>query len=1362
MKEANLTSSANHNLEHMYEELQQRATIDALSGVLNRATLEQCIKKRLETVEPSDTCALFIVDLDDFKQVNDTLGHQAGDQAIRRSAQILSGLFRASDIVGRLGGDEFAIFLCGQVTEELVRKKGTAICENLQLALGDHPVVNLTTSVGISLAEGRPQFEEMYQSADLALYRAKKAGKHGFYLHHGAYSQEKADDFHPVNTISLSGLLEYMNSGVALLEMSESPQVIYVSPSFYRIIGAKAPAYSLPLPLSSLIHPDDQLGLEETLWEGLRQGQPVEHTHRVSSGDGQRWLWWHVRAIRIRYDNPHPVLLVTTTDVSHFKENEQQLEAINQRLQVAFGQTAQRLWEVDIASHTFHFFGQDGLSQNPDIDGAAFPAQLVEAGWVHPNSAARFQTFAKELLSGQANGYGNFILKHQSTGCYGWATLSYRMLFDDVGHAVKAVGIVEDLSGNLAGQNAGRFGRWPLPEGLLSDLMVHMRANLTQDRIEELWVEGKSSGDAMRQLPCSAILAQEQSKIFSGDAQGDLPSYFRCEQLLRLYQEGRRWLTAEYRRADSGGNIRWVRCILHLASEPLTHCIHLYAYLIQIDRLRQWEQACGRPIIRDIATQLYDRATVERMANAMFHGQHTGDRAVVLFQIDGLAHSQPPGRHMPDQLHPDIAAALSLALGGSCLLGQYSPTRILALFPAITSKDDLRRRLEEAVAFVQQALSSMAIPKPLRFITGVATSPADAADFHTLLSKALHVCGLWWNAALDTVAFASEEEEGDWAPLQADEPDDQVSIHSAEMERPLSEGEKEVAFHCMSTMLSADSLEVSLRGVLHTIGSYYQADRVYILTLAEKSHVVTMPFEWTGPHKRSIQQAVSGMRLERFPLLERCLAERKPLFLTRSQPIAARGGKASSEPWYFTAFPLIQQNRVEGFLCIENSREHPADAALFGALIPYILHERKRFHHSDPAPGTVEQLMGLPDLRSYMKAIYTLNSEQYSSLGAVCLDIPGMAAINGSLGFEYGNQLLWYVSKTLTDIFGTSLLFRTWDAEFIAFCPNTTRQVFLGRCGRLRSILQRRYPKEVRLGRAWADGIFSGKLLADEARHSMHLCYLEQEPPSAFPLPGSSFPVGESACSSRFTVYFQPKIHIGSGALVGMEALVRGVEKNGIIIPPGQFIGALEERGGIRELDLFVLERALSQVEQWRAAGLGIVPVSVNLSRVTLVHPSTLASVLAIQSRFPQLPAEALELEITESAGTIEASDLREIADKFRSNGLRLSLDDFGSQYANLPLFTNVQFDTVKLDRSLITELATNPINQMLVRDIIQICRARDMTCVAEGVENQEQIAALLETGCNYAQGYYYDQPLPAHEFEQKYLQGNAPAESKP
>ena len=110
--------------------------------------MEQLIQERLQAMAPEETCALFIVDLDNFKQVNDTLGHLAGDQAIRQTAQILSRLFRASDIVGRLGGDEFAVFLCGQITEDLARKKAAAICENLHLVLGDRTAVNLTVSVG--------------------------------------------------------------------------------------------------------------------------------------------------------------------------------------------------------------------------------------------------------------------------------------------------------------------------------------------------------------------------------------------------------------------------------------------------------------------------------------------------------------------------------------------------------------------------------------------------------------------------------------------------------------------------------------------------------------------------------------------------------------------------------------------------------------------------------------------------------------------------------------------------------------------------------------------------------------------------------------------------------------------------------------------------------------------------------------------------------------------------------------------------------------------------------------------------------------------------------------------------------------
>ena len=108
--------------------------------------------------------------------------------------------------------------------------------------------------------------------------------------------------------------------------------------------------------------------------------------------------------------------------------------------------------------------------------------------------------------------------------------------------------------------------------------------------------------------------------------------------------------------------------------------------------------------------------------------------------------------------------------------------------------------------------------------------------------------------------------------------------------------------------------------------------------------------------------------------------------------------------------------------------------------------------------------------------------------------------------------------------------------------------------------------------------------------------------------------------------------------------------------------------------------------------------------------------------------------------------------DSFRQCGLQFSLDDFGTKYANLAIFANVKFDTVKLDRSLVSGLVNNPINQMLVRDIVQICRSCGTTCIAEGIEQPEQADALQQLGCVYGQGYYYSRPIPAAEFEERFL----------
>lgn len=1354
MSVTNQVPLPSQSLQHQFAELQERATKDALSGLLNRATAELYINQRLDQMTSEQLCALFIIDLDNFKAVNDTMGHQAGDQAIHLAARILSSLFRATDIVGRLGGDEFIVFLCGRITEKLVRRKGHELCQKLQLVLGGNPAVTVTASVGIYLSNKAQNFEQIYRSADLALYKAKKNGKHGFFLKHSDGLPEPGrDDFQPVGTIPLSGLLEHMDSGVALLEMGEPIRLIYASPSFCRIIGVEPQSYQLPCPLYQIVHPDDLVDLERTLRQGIDQEGSVDHIHRVST-DGENWFWWHVRATRIEYNNPYPVLLATTTDISRFKESEERLQQLNQRLQSALEQTAQGMWEVDMATRTFTIFSYvqgDHLSESMH---GAFPELLLSNGWVHPNSASRFQEFAEDLLQGQMQGYGNFVTQFQDTGCYGWAALSYRMLCDEMGRAVKAVGIIENLPQDLNGQESRPLFRRPLPESLTPYLIVGLHANLSRDTVQELWVEGKNLTGRVGEECCSQILRREGEKLFSGDDRQTLAGYFDREELLRIFARGERWLSIEYRRVDGSGSIRWVSHVVNLGEDPVTREVHLFSYLTQADHRRQMEVAIGIDIVRDRITGLYDRATTRALVEFRLGKSRFRECAIAVILLGGLERLYAENAEEMNRRRYYVAAALSVALGPECTLGQYSRDKLLVFFPEITSKSVVRKRLEDAFAFIRLSLAGTLALGSVRFVAGAVCARPEGAGYLQMSAQAVQLCQLWHNAAADAVVFPQEGEEWVWDELQRTDREDLVTIHHAEMERPLSDREKDVAFQCISAMLDSDSLDSSIRSVLNAIGHYYMADRVYVLTLAENRYVVTMPYEWTSQRKPSIQQVVSGQLVEHFPLVKRCMEERAPVFLSRSHRLFQRGS-AAGEAWHFTVLPLMENDLVEGFLCIENSREHPADAALFTTLIPYILREQKRFQTKMQMPGESSGnfLSGLPNLRSYMNVIYSLNSDVYSTLGAVCLDVPQMSTINSSQGFEYGSKLLWYVSKTLADIFGQAFLFRTWDAEFVALCPDTTREVFVGRCTRLRSGLQRRYPKNIRMGYTWSDGVFTGKALVNEARSIMHCERVTGGPESGSrPLGCGLQSVNEAVRLGRFTVYLQPKVHMLTGALMGAEALVRGLDEQGGLIPPGRFIGELEKNGDIRDLDLYVLDHTLSYMDRWRGQGYKPVTVSVNFSRRTLFEPTTLASVLAIQSRYPLLSSEHLMLEITESAGRVETSTLTEHLDRYRELGVRFALDDFGSQYANISIFTNVKFDEVKLDRSLISQLSDSAKGRMLVRDLVEICRSAGMMCVAEGVENQAQVAALTEAGCVCAQGYYYDRPMPVEHFEQKYL----------
>ena len=150
----------------------------------------------------------------------------------------------------------------------------------------------------------------------------------------------------------------------------------------------------------------------------------------------------------------------------------------------------------------------------------------------------------------------------------------------------------------------------------------------------------------------------------------------------------------------------------------------------------------------------------------MFQSHEGGSCAVALLQMNGLAANQSDNGLKVAQIRGDIAIALSVALGGSCILGQYDANHLLLLFPSVSSRGEISRHIEEAVSFVRQILKNAPYLNSLRFITGVAIQSADMANFSVLLSQAAHICEQWWNAGSDTVAFSPEDDDWSWTQLQ--------------------------------------------------------------------------------------------------------------------------------------------------------------------------------------------------------------------------------------------------------------------------------------------------------------------------------------------------------------------------------------------------------------------------------------------------------------------------------------------------------------------------------------------------------------------------------------------------------------------
>jgi diguanylate cyclase (GGDEF)-like protein/PAS domain S-box-containing protein len=415
--------------------------------------------------------------------------------------------------------------------------------------------------------------------------------------------------------------------------------------------------------------------------------------------------------------------------------------------------------------------------------------------------------------------------------------------------------------------------------------------------------------------------------------------------------------------------------------------------------------------------------------------------------------------------------------------------------------------------------------------------------------------------------------------------------------------------------------------------------------------------------------------------------------------------------------------------------------------------------HQDPLTSLPDRLL----LEHRLQLVIAADCAR--TVGVLSLGLEHFDNVNDSLGRQVGDSLLRHVAKLLKQTVGRcGSVARTGADQFGVILPGLDTASVAAQASAIEVCLSRSYEigghlvrPSVRIGVAMfpENGDNAGELLAsaDAALHdakarNRHACrffatHMKQAALRRVTLEAELRRAIERA---EFELHYQPKISIRTGRLVGAEALVRWRCADGGLIGPADFIPIAEDSGLIAPLGEWVLDEALRQAAEWQHERALSIPVAVNVSPAQLGSQRPMEWIMEALRRH-DLPPAMLEIEMTESAVMQEVDSvvggLRELA----RQGVRLAVDDFGTGHSNLSRLSQLPITSIKIDRSMITSIATQPKDTAIVRAVIEIAHTLGAQVVAEGVETPEQLAILRRADCDFLQGYLLCKPLPAASF---------------
>lgn len=560
---------------------------------------------------------------------------------------------------------------------------------------------------------------------------------------------------------------------------------------------------------------------------------------------------------------------------------------------------------------------------------------------------------------------------------------------------------------------------------------------------------------------------------------------------------------------------------------------------------------------------------------------------------------------------------------------------------------------------------------------------------------------------------------------------------------------------CTHTLLAYDDINTAINTLLFIFCDYHKGSRAYIFENDTSGKKSNKTYEWcdgdVDPEKERLEE-ISVITERWTEIFEKdtdifIASFDKDLESTsiEYQVLVGEGLRR------LMVVPLRQDDKIKGFLGIDDPTVNIQDTRLIRTIALFIMDDiqKRRLLLNFERLSYIDTMTGVFNRNKYLIILEEYQQKPPTELGIVFVDVNGLKKINDTYGHTYGDHLICSSVKLIQKFFSKNI-FRVGGDEFVCFITDMSKKDFTKKTAGLRQATLAEKEVSLSIGAMWNTDIVD---IEKQIAKADNLMYIEKQKYYRSVLGGKTTPrigIAQSLVQAvkdhEFIVHLQPKVDLLNRKVISAEALVRQRAPNGALIFPDKFIPIYEEEGVIGFIDLFVLETVCKTLQKWKKLGSEL-PIAVNFSRVTIMEHDIVSSIAAICDKY-EVEHGLIEIEVTERVGKLPEEIVNKFVDDLKKAGFKITLDDFGAEYSNLVSLANMDFQEVKMDKSLIDKLLVNKKNQVILQSVIDMCNSFVNTAtLAEGVESAEQAELLSLYNCKRGQGYFFSKPISIEEF---------------